>query len=188
MKGRARCYEEFSGLWCQHNWNPRLFLLNNSVHNLADNLYCDVIPGKSRERMAVRLAGEQVLQSAMAVVYCVAADQTRLGPDRPGRWTPCTCSLRMLQSQHTPLHTTDSPPLQNNQSKSLSDNWSVHCWGDGRESHSLDLVPLCSSDRRRSPHQLPSHPEEARRREGGRGLTSVAILWPAAIPAIPTIT
>ena len=117
--------------------------------------------------MAVRLAGEQVLQSAMAVVYCVAADQTRLGPDRPGRWTPCTCSLRMLQSQHTPLHTTDSPPLQNNQSKSLSDNWSVHCWGDGRESHSLDLVPLCSSDRRRSPHQLPSHPEEARR-EGGR--------------------
>ena len=37
------------------------------------------------------------------------------------------------------LQTTDSP-LQNNQSKSLPDNWSVHCWGH-RNSLEVGLVP-----------------------------------------------
>ena len=55
IEGQKRCYEEFSGQWCQHNWNPLLFLRDNSVHNSADKFYCDVIPRKSCERMADRL-------------------------------------------------------------------------------------------------------------------------------------
>ena len=138
IEGQKRCYEEFCGQWCQHNWNPLLFLRDNSVHYPADKFYCDVIPGKSCERMAVRVTttasftvsnGGGVLRSRPGCQHSQTGTVERLYLVSAHAPAPAPAPTHRLRQ------TTDSPPLQNNQSKSLPDNWSVHCW---RHRHSLE--------------------------------------------------
>ena len=135
IEGQNKCYEEFSGLRCPDNWTPGLFLLDNSLHYLADNFYCDVIQSKSRERMAVTVWTLVWVSNGGVVLRSSRPAWAQSGRDGvatvPG---DCACARQLHTLLQTRLQTTDSP-LQNNQSKSLPDNWSVHCW---RHRHSLE--------------------------------------------------